>query len=144
MIKLPKINLKYVLGVLVKVFGLFRHFVGNQRAKHFQKNRYFAIFQTSNRSRFREAWVEVPKPFRVHPAHIWEQLYRILVILAFIPFLKSVPQCECFFSFFCNYESAADVIGHDVIGQPNLKNESWWAILQGVEIRLELTGLNKK
>ena len=99
MIKLPKINLKYVLGVLVKVFGLFRHFVGNQRAKHFQKNRYFAIFQTSNRSRFREAWVEVPKPFRVHPAHIWEQLYRILVILAFIPFLKSVPQCKCFFPF---------------------------------------------
>jgi len=100
MIKLPTINLKYVLGVLVKVFGLFRHFVGNQRAKHFQNNRYFAIFQTSNRSRFREAWVEVPKPFRVHPAHIWEQLYRILVILAFIPFLKSVPQCKCFFSFF--------------------------------------------
>ena len=36
------------------------------------------------------------------------------------------------FSHFCNYESAADVIGHDVIGQSDQKIETWWAILQGV------------
>ena len=36
------------------------------------------------------------------------------------------------FSHFCNYDSAADVIGHDVIGQSDLRIEAGWAILQGV------------
>ena len=49
-----------------------------------------------------------------------------------------------YFSHFCNYDSAADVIGHDHISQKDYKIETGRAILQGVEIRLELAGMDKK
>ena len=71
-------------------------------------------------------------------------LWRYRNLFSVHPFFVIGTTNLSIFSHFCNYESAADVIGHDVIGQSDQKIETGWATLQGIEVRLELPGLNKK
>ena len=83
----------------------------------------------------------IPDRGRIHPEDSFETFGGGLVP---IPFLKSSPPISSFFSNFFDYVITAHADGHDVIGHPDIKNESSRVYLPGTEVRFTLPGTDKK
>ena len=78
---------------------------------------------------------------RRHPEDSFETFGGGLVL---IPFPKSSPQSQPFFSTFYDYVITTHAVGHDVIGHPDIRNESSRVDKPGTEVLWALPGTDKK
>ena len=78
---------------------------------------------------------------RRHPEDSFETFGGGLVL---IPFPKSSPQISSFFSSFYDYVMTTHAVGYDVIGNPDIRNESSRVDKPGTEVRFTLPGTDKK
>ena len=83
----------------------------------------------------------IPDRGRIHPEDSFETFGGGLVP---IPFLKSSPPISSYFSIFYDYVITTHAVGHDVIGHPDIRNESSRVDQPGTEVRFTLPGTDKK